>query len=143
MTSLVDALSVAIVVPAVGLTMVVLKHWGSRVLRVLSMRQKIQPVDWIILGVTTSFSAFSINSLFWGLHFLAVLMKWDSLATFTYDIGPEVNIFTRNVPYGLAAAFHLVAYKRFLDKKIHLWGYFITAVVTSVLSLVILLVVAP
>lgn len=111
--SLVDLISVALVVPAVGLAAVVVKHWAPKALRALMKKTTASGEEWLILGVTLGFSAFIFNSLFWGAHFLADFMGWDGLRDLTYRLVPAANIVTRNVPYAIAALCHLIAYNQY------------------------------
>lgn len=108
--SAIDILNIAMTIPVVFLALVMLNHWAPKALDLLRTGGPKTGEDWLVLGVTTGFSGYVINALFWGFHFFVDYMQWPYWIDLTYYLGPKVNVFTRHIPYGLSAAFHIIAY---------------------------------
>ena len=106
---LVEVFSIALVVPAVVLSVMVLYHWAPKAVKLLFVPGR-SATDWLVIGIAVSFSAFLCNSLYWGVHYLAVYVNNAELAEKTYHASAGVNILTRNGPYILAAICHLAAF---------------------------------
>ena len=139
-----DLLNVAMTLPVVFLALMMLRHWFPRALGVLRKGAARSGEDWLILGVAVGFSGFVLNALFWGYHFLVTLMQWPGMIDLTYKLGPVVNVFTRHIPYGLSAAFHIVAFWTYnKGSQNHPRWFFILSVAWVAIFYFVLKAIAP
>ena len=99
--------------------------------------------EWLMLGVTISFTAFGVNSLYWWFaFFFQAIGATDAMQLF-FSNGQLANIVTRHIPYSAAAMCHLFGFWKFLHDKTHrhpLWHFAVAAGLSAAMWIILQLV---
>lgn len=139
-----DYLNIAMVIPVVFLAVVMLSNWLPKAYQMVKTGGANSGEDWLILGVTTGFLGFVFNALFWGAYFFVDFMQWEGAISFGYEMGPKVNVLTRHIPYGLSAAFHIIAFWKYnKTTAIHPRRFFALSFVWVAIFYAVLMLIAP
>lgn len=110
MKQAVDILTVALSLPAVLMSLMVIRHWLPQARRAFQERR--DAADWLILGVTVSFSGVAVNMSWWAAYWFSRVWDHGSQA-FLLDTGSIVNLFSRQGAVLVASYCHLKAYQTF------------------------------
>lgn len=111
MAQLINIMTVSLSATAIILCLLVLKHWMPEARR--AVRERRDAADWLVLGVTMSFTGVLLNMAWWGTYRALELYRFTDAQAWMYEQGPWVNLVTRQTAVIAAAYFQLKAYHMF------------------------------
>ena len=108
-------LNIAGVVPLSVLASAVLLRWAPHAARAVVAKKRTGE-QWLVIGVTVSFSAILVNSLYWGVHYFFLEVGNAERAHNMYLRGSLVQLLTWVIPGCIAAGAHLFSWDRYAGK---------------------------
>lgn len=136
----IDLISSGLTIITILLAMVVVYHWRDSVCEAVTAKNTLTAEQWLVVGVTVSFLAQSLDNGYWLIAWSSNLISPEGEAkAWLFKNGTMFNLFFRQLPGIFAAYCHIRALQEYSKAKLKI-SYVL--ILSSILGLFYSLVLA-